>query len=47
MARITRTPVYVLTAAAAALYVALGVVFADDLFNFDNFWDSEAIAGTS
>jgi thiosulfate dehydrogenase [quinone] large subunit len=43
----TRTKAYMLTGIAAALYVALGVIFADDLFNFDNFWTSDAITGGS
>ena len=44
---VTRTTMYVFTAIAAALYVGLGVVFADGLFSFDNFWDSDAITGSS
>jgi thiosulfate dehydrogenase [quinone] large subunit len=47
MTTMTRSRMYVLTAIAAALYVGLGIAFADGLFSFDNFWDSTAYTGGS
>jgi thiosulfate dehydrogenase [quinone] large subunit len=43
----TRSKAYVLTGIAAAFYVVIGFVFADGLFSFDNFWESDAITGGS
>ena len=42
----TRQRMYVLTGIAAALYVALGIIFADGLFT-GTFWSSESIFGSS
>jgi len=42
----TRQKTYVLTAIAALLYVALGIIFADDFFT-GTFWNSDAIFGST
>ena len=42
----TRQRVFVLTGIAAALYVALGIIFADGLFT-GTFWSSDSIFGTA
>lgn len=47
MTTMTRIKGYVLTAVAAALYIFLGIAFADGLFSLDNFWLSEEIFSSS
>lgn len=42
----TRQRMYIMTAIAAALYVALGIIFADGFFT-GTFWSSESIFGSS
>jgi thiosulfate dehydrogenase [quinone] large subunit len=46
MFTMTRQKTYILTALSAALYVALAIVFADDLFT-GTFFDSDAIFGST
>jgi thiosulfate dehydrogenase [quinone] large subunit len=43
MTTFTRTKGLLLTAIAAALYVGLGIAFADGMFDLGNFWSSEFI----
>jgi thiosulfate dehydrogenase [quinone] large subunit len=47
MITMTRTKVYVMTAVAAALYVALGIAFADNFFTGGDFFNSDALADSS
>ena len=47
MITMTRTKVYVMTAIAAALYVALGIVFADDYFTGGDYFNSHALADSA
>jgi hypothetical protein len=47
MTTMTRSKGYVLTAVVAALYIFLGIAFADGLFSLDNFWLSEEIFSSS
>jgi len=44
MTTMTRTKGYIFTAIAAALYVGLGVIFSDGLFDLGNFWSSEYVS---
>jgi thiosulfate dehydrogenase [quinone] large subunit len=47
MFTMTRTKIYVMTAISAAVYVALGVVFADNFFTGGDFFNSDALADSS
>ena len=43
----TQRGAYILTAISAGLFVALSWIFADGLFSFDNFWNSDEWASSS
>lgn len=47
MITMTRTKVYVMTAVAAAVYVALGIIFADDYFTGGNYFDKHVWADSA
>jgi thiosulfate dehydrogenase [quinone] large subunit len=44
MTTMTRTRGYIFTVAAAAIYIGLGVIFSDGLFDLGNFWSNEYLA---
>lgn len=44
MTTMTRTRGYIFTAVAAALYIGLGIAFADGLFDLGNFWSNEYVS---
>lgn len=43
----TQRGTYILTAVAAGLYLFLSWAFADGLFSFDNFWNSDEVSSSS